>query len=354
MTTTDEATTAGADRASLIARARAAEAEGSLLSAIRDYTAAVRIEPDPEIERHLVGMRHDAFSQLDRTPGRTTWPPVYPDLFEGCTEPPELHVRELTAEKLGSAITHHGCLLVRGLLDPAQVAHFIADIDQALAAYSAALDGEPGDDDEVWCSFFEPNETYRQYDVAGGRHWLRPQGSMYTGDSPRALFDLLDFFESTGLHEVLTGYLGERPALSLKKGTLRRVPVTGGTSWHQDGAFMGEGIRSCNVWVTLTPCGGDTSAPGLEIIPRRFDTVCETGTHGAIFDWSVGDGLAEELAREAPVLRPYFAPGDALLFDDVFLHRTALDPGMDTERYALETWFFAPSSYPEEQLPIVF
>jgi ectoine hydroxylase-related dioxygenase (phytanoyl-CoA dioxygenase family) len=267
---------------------------------------------------------------------------------------PELHISELTAEKLASAITHHGCILARGLLDADQVAHFRNDIDQALAAFEARIAGDQSPELDVWCSFFQPDADYSQYDVAGGRHFLAPQGSMYTGDSPRSLFDLLDFFEAASLRSILTEYFGERPALSLKKGTLRRVPVTGGTSWHQDGAFMAPGIRSCNVWVTLTRCGGDTTAPGLEFLPRRFDQLVETGTHGAIFDWSVGDGLADRFAEETPVIRPLFEPGDALLFDDLFLHRTALDPGMDTPRYALEHWFFAPSYYPSEQLPILF
>jgi hypothetical protein len=80
----------------------------------------------------------------------------------------------------------------------------------------------------------------------------------------------------------------------------------------------------------------------------------ETGSHGALFDWAVGDGLADELAIDAPVIRPVFNAGDALLFDDLLLHRTGISPGMDTNRYALEHWFFSPSHYPAEQLPILF
>ena len=54
------------------------------------------------------------------------------------------------------------------------------------------------------------------------------------------------------------------------------------------------------------------------------------------------------------MLRPEFAPGDALLFDHLFLHRTAVDPEMTKERHAIETWFFAPSAYPDGQIPLVF
>lgn len=117
---------------------------------------------------------------------------------------------------------------------------------------------------------------------------------------------------------------------------------------------MSPQIRSCNIWVTLTSCGADFKAPGLEFLPRQFDSLVETGTHGALFDWSVGDGLADELAKDTGVVRPVFSPGDALMFDDLLLHRTALSPGMDTSRYALEHWFFSPSHYPAEQMPILF
>lgn len=354
MDTTSELAPADSDLNELLASARAAEERGDLVDAVRLYTAAVKIRRDPAVEKRLVGLRHRAFGLADRSGGLPSWPPLVPDLFEGCAEPPEIDVADLTAEKLTSAITHHGCLLVRGLLDSDQVARFRDDIDRSLEAFQARIDGDTSPDLDAWCSFFQPSDEYSAYDVSGGRHFLAPQGSMYTGDSPRALFDLLDFFEAASLRSVLTEYFGERPALSLKKGTLRRVPVTGGTSWHQDGAFMAPGIRSCNVWVTLTTCGGDATAPGLEFLPRRFDQLVETGSHGAIFEWSVGDGLADRFAAETPVIRPAFEPGDALLFDDLFLHRTALDPGMDTPRYALEHWFFAPSHYPAEQLPILF
>ena len=35
-----------------------------------------------------------------------------------------------------------------------------------------------------------------------------------------------------------------------------------------------------------------------------------------------------------------------LLFDELAVHRTAADEGMPNVRYAIESWFFAPSAYP--------
>jgi hypothetical protein len=163
---------------------------------------------------------------------------------------------------------------------------------------------------------------------------------------------LLEAYDDLGLRDVVEGYLGERPVLSANKCTLRRVETTAGTDWHQDGAFLGAGIRALNIWVALTDCGVD--APGMDLVPRRFDEVVETGTGGAIFDWAVGPDTVAQLSADAPVVRPRFRAGDALLFDDLFLHRTAIDPSMNRSRYAIESWFFAPTSYPDGQVPIVW
>ena len=72
-----------------------------------------------------------------------------------------------------------------------------------------------------------------------------------------------------------------------------------------------------------------------------------------MFDWSVSPDIVDDVAREAPVVTPGFRAGDALLFDHLLLHRTAVEPGMTRERFAIETWHFAPSSYPEGQIPVV-
>ena len=59
------------------------------------------------------------------------------------------------------------------------------------------------------------------------------------------------------------------------------------------------------------------------------------------------------VAGDAGIIRPVFAPGDLLVFDDLLLHRTGYSEGMTENRYATETWMFATSSYPERQVPIL-
>ncbi len=168
----------------------------------------------------------------------------------------------------------------------------------------------------------------------------------------RALWRLTEILSRVGIGDLLEQYLGERPALSVNKCTLRRVPLGTLGEWHQDGAFLGDQIRTVNLWLALTHCG-DT-APGMDVVPRRLDEILETGVEGAYFDWSVGAGTVEKAKGPEGIVRPVFEAGDALLFDERFLHRTAADPTMTQERYAIESWFFAPSQYPAEQVPLVF
>jgi ectoine hydroxylase-related dioxygenase (phytanoyl-CoA dioxygenase family) len=169
------------------------------------------------------------------------------------------------------------------------------------------------------------------------------------------MFELCEALAETGLESVITEYLGERPAMSMDKCTLRRVSAGGGIEWHQDGAFLGGGVRTVNAWFALSRCGRD--APGLDVIPQRVPRVFATGQSGdaeTFFDWVVS---AETIARELPgvqVWRPEFQAGDVLLFDHVTLHRTANSPAMPNPRYAIESWFFAPSVYPSKgSTPIV-
>jgi hypothetical protein len=90
----------------------------------------------------------------------------------------------------------------------------------------------------------------------------------------------------------------------------------------------------------------------MDLVPRRLDAIAPAGTEGAAFDWSVSQAVAEEAAGPAGIVRPIFAPGDVLLFDELFLHATAAEPGMTEPRYAVECWFFGPSAYPDGYAPL--
>jgi hypothetical protein len=314
--------------------------------------AAGRVDAlDPAGARDLVGLRHRAFDDLRGATGPEPWPPAVSDPFPDADGLPEIGPDQLDATVLGGTILHHGALIVRGFVAPPGVDRLVADIDRAFTAFDAWSDGASLD--EVAPDFVPFRPTGEADNITMMRKFIRNNGGVWTVDAPAALCDLVECFDAVDLRAVLEGWFGERPAMSMNKGTLRRVPVDAHPEWHQDGAFLGPGIRSVNVWIALTDCGGDADCPGLDVVPRRLDELAPTATDGAYFDTSVGHALVERIAGDRPIERPVFRAGDALLFDELFLHRTATAEGMTRERYAVETWFFAPSRYPERHVPLV-
>ncbi|MGZ4681219.1 MAG: hypothetical protein ACXWCM_04405 [Acidimicrobiales bacterium] len=311
-------------------------ADGRLVDAIRVLTDLNREQRDPEIERRLIDLRFEAFAAQAHPVAPPPWPSSVDDLFPGELVP-EVDRSDLTAESLRSGIANHGSILVRGLLDQQQVARLRDAIDRSIDAFDAVDADSPRPDLDGW---FEQSDRCPEAD----RQWKRRAGAVLAIDSPRGLFELLEVFGDAGITRLTEGYFGEAPTLLGLKTTLRKVSHVAWRhgDWHQDGSFMGTAIRSLNVWVALTHCGDD--APGLDIVGRRFDGLAQTGTDGASARWSVGTAVAEREAGDA-VVRPVFEPGDALLFDHLMLHRTAIEPEMVNDRYAVEVWFFAPSTY---------
>lgn len=317
---------------------------GRVRAAIDELTEANRRRRDPALEQRLVAIRHEGFDTIDRSnpapPARVVATDTNPSLVERSPA-------ELDLDVLRGDLAAQGCVLIRGLVDETEAARLAAGIDAALDGFDRFGSDDPAE--AGWHTPFQPRPG--AYRVGGRRTWVRSSGAVWTADSPRMLFELSELVERTGIASLVTEYLGERPALSANKCTLRRVPLTAMAGWHQDGSFLGEHVRSLNLWLGLTPCGVDS--PGLDLVPRRIDRVVETGTDGAIFDWSVAPDVVAREAAEAPIVRPEFGAGDALLFDHLFLHSTAVTDAMVRERYAMETWLFAPSAYPEGQIPLV-
>jgi Phytanoyl-CoA dioxygenase (PhyH) len=331
---------------SALARAEELAASGRRLDAL-DLLRRVRPDrhdPPGELDRRLTALRYEAFGELSGG-SVAQWPTPSDSMQAIPGTLAEVEPGDLTAGVVRRALLGCGGLVVRGLVAD-HVDRLVPGIDAALAAREGSSVGR---DEGSW---YHPLALERSQAQSLGRHWVAGSGGVLACDSPRFVNDLLELYEQIGLGEVITAYLGERPVLSANKCTLRHVPLTSGTDWHQDGAFLGSGIRALNVWVALTDCGVD--APGLDVVPLRLDQVLPTGTGGATFDWSVGPAVVESLADRAPVVRPAFRAGDAMLFDDLFLHRTALDGSMIKRRYAIEAWFFAPSAYPSGQVPLVW
>jgi hypothetical protein len=240
----------------------------------------------------------------------------------------------VSASALHAAIDTHGSLIVRGLLSPARAASLRTAAAAANAARQAVQEGRGTPDDAAWYHEFgdDPETRSREFTSSDG---------VLAADSPRGFFELLESFREAGLDRLARDFLGAEPALSVEKSVLRRVTPQWAASWHQDGAFLGERIRTLDVWIALTPCG--VTAPGLELLPRRVDRVLPTG---AFFSWDLS---WEVIGREFPgftTVHPVFEPGDAILFDQLCVHRTGHREGMTDARLAVECWFFAAPDLP--------
>jgi hypothetical protein len=308
-------------------------------------TARNRAEPDARLEEALVRARYDAFGALVGSS------PTVADVHavDGDVGPMEpVAPADLTVDAVRDGLARHGCLHVPGFFGPALVAELVEGIDRAIAAFDEGLAGAPVEATSPWYAPFTPDPPH---EVVGRANWVRASGGVLTADSPRMLFRVCELLAASGVGQLAADLFGERPALSATKNTLRRVSPDADTGWHQDGAFLGADVRSLNMWVALTDCGVD--APGLDIVPRRFDEVLASGTDGATFDWSVGHDVAAG-SSSVGVVRPLFRAGDVLFFDHLFLHRTAVEPGMTRDRYAIECWLFAPSAYPQGEIPLVY
>lgn len=334
--------------ATAVAEGRRLVDEGRALDAVELLSGVNAAEADSDVECTLAMARNRAFGEVEPASRFASWPVGAEDLDRSAPHIPDIAPAELTGASLRRSIASHGCARIPGLLDRAQVDAFVEGIDTALGVREANKES-PYKKTSSWFAGLPLPKPEAQ---SLGRPWIAGAGGMLACDSPRLLELIFTTYRGAGLFEVLEDYLGERPILSANKCTLRRVPLSANTDWHQDGAFMGSGIRAMNVWIALTDCGSD--APGMDLVPRRFEAIAETGTGGAIFDWAVGPDVVAELSEDAPVVRPEFAAGDALFFDDLFLHRTGISPDMTVERYAIESWFFAKSDYPDGQVPLVW
>lgn len=318
-------------------------------AAIELLHASCQNQENALYEQRLAQYRHDAYllSPPRGLSGLSEWPVVPEAKFGELTVIPEISAEHLSASTLADGIFHHGALLVRGLMSEGHAEQMAHGVRRALDACQAWHRGELQSLDPRWYTRIQLTDDS---DLAEARVWVEEGGGgVWAADSPRMLFELTEFFKTRGVTKAIESYFGERPMLSVGKSTLRCVPSTIKLSdWHQDGAFMGSDIRSVNVWLSLSHCGLDAS--GLECLPKRLSRVLPTGSHGAYFNWSVGPGMVEE--QRLPTVSPIFAPGDALLFDHFFLHRTGIPAGIVRDRYAIESWFFAPSAYPKQQVPL--
>lgn len=337
---------------SLLNRAQRLERRGRFQQAIDELTSFNRQRPDTRIERRLVDLRHRAFFEHKATSPFTSWPPRHETIFTDFGTFPEIDRAQLTVEAMWSGVFDQGSLIVRNMLPTADVELLRDCIENTYRSHDRISETGSLDPDDPWFVPFVPGPKSGNVEELS-REWYRKSGAELAADSPRGLFNVIDILERNGIVPFIAQYLGERPGLSVRKTSLRRIPkdIDASNGWHQDGRFLGDGIRTVNLWVALTDCG--VTAPSMDMVPRRMDHIVPSGTHGAIFEWSVSDLAVLEAVPDTPPQRMHFKAGDAVFFDEMNMHRTGSDKGMTNDRYALEAWFFAPSCYPMDQIPLL-
>lgn len=264
---------------------------------------------------------------------------------------PEVTRHDFSAATLAAALAQHGCLLVRGLIPRARAEALAGGVDRTFEAYDI-WHSTPVTDRAAastpWYEPFAPPSGGAQYEL--GRTFTSQSGGIYAVDSPRMLEEIKQLCDDTEIGAVLTELMGARPLLSATKCNVRRTPPDIPGRWHQDGSFVGTDTHTIDAWMALSDCGRDSA--GLDLVPRRFDSLLETDAGGVVIPHRVVEAAVDSDGPE--IVSPEFFAGDTLFFDHLFVHRTSVTPGMTRDRYALETWFFAPDTYPETQIPVMY
>jgi hypothetical protein len=324
------------------------EFDGSLevlRTEIETLSASNRSDPDRDTERRLVKLRHLAGMRLvDDAPAGPRF--IDPDAERlGPADPlPEVAGADLTPGLIRAGILRDGCLLVRGLVARDAALALADEIDRSFDERERHDSGG-----SAAAGYYEEFRPHERYGDVFGRSWIKQGAGLLAADAPILHFQMMQLFESARLSELVSAYLGEPALISVHKTTLRKADPSIPGAWHQDGFFMGE-VRSLNLWLSLSRCGDQ--APGLDILPRRLDHYVATHTEEAALDYTISQQKVDQTAGDTPVIRPIFEPGDALFFDELFLHQTGSEASMPNPRYAVENWFFGGSGFPDEYAPL--
>jgi Phytanoyl-CoA dioxygenase (PhyH) len=324
--------------------------EGRARAAIELISEANRVAPDAALEAALVQLRHDAWPEISGQ-APLAFPESAPAAGYGPTDTglPEVRGEDLDAATIGAALHQRGALIVRDLISPEWCTRLRDGIDRSWEAIARFRRTK-----ELDLSWFNPIDTSAYGLTMASRQWVIASGTSYVPDSPRLLFALLEAFDDARVKDVVGDFFGESPALSLIKVAQRRLPPSATGGWHQDAAVYGAVARTLNLWVPVSRCGD--VAPGLDLWPRRLDRIVKTaGTEGVAEFTADADAVAA-LMRETPPVRPVFDEGDAVIFDQWLLHRTASSSQYTEPRFGFECWLFAPSTYPDPNrfIPLVY
>lgn len=232
------------------------------------------------------------------------------DQFPNVSGVPEVQARDLSGACVASALHHHGSLVVRELLDGEAVTRVRAHLHP---------------------------DTRRIF------------GLPASVEVDAMVSELARAYQASGLLRVVRDYLQEPPVAAANRIVVRQTSRgAAGLAWHQDGQFFGI-VGALNVWTALDDCGLDR--PSLNFVPRRVDHIIAPGNRSLKANPEI-DAVVSELLADWPLAEPAVRAGDAMLFDEMTVHRTGTRAWSAPHRDLAITWFFAPSRFPERLMPL--
>ena len=295
------------------------------ITEIEKITAGSRPLSDEQLLR-LAVLRHQVGAAKVGEASATEPPPPPEDLFPGVVGAPEIDRAELTSAHVAAGLLHHGVLVVRGMMsaeDVERLSGMIDGKDWSAPQFPTDGSGEP-------CAGSSPMKC-----------------------SPATLQGLVEAYSNAGMNSLMADYFGESPVLLSERLQIERKVLKTGLPWHQDGAFFGGHVGAVNSFLALDACGVD--ATGLMVVTKRFGEVVgvEPGERAQL---GYGNAFNHEdilkMFGEESVVTPALEPGDAILIDEMTMHRTGAPPQKPAARSWAITWFFAPSRFPEQRHPL--
>ncbi|MDX2103063.1 MAG: phytanoyl-CoA dioxygenase family protein [Alphaproteobacteria bacterium] len=255
--------------------------------------------------------------------------------------PPELPIFQASTARLDDmleAMDKYGCLVIRNLM-PRETALQLQDIvrrtyedcDRALADITAGKA-------PVSSEFFLATD-FTKSDV--GTPMFREFGSILMMEAPAATNEFLYNLKKTRAIDLARRYLGSEPYVGVGKSSVRRSEISSKVKrvFHQDATFFGGiGTATINFWVALSDAGIDR--PGVQILPHKLDRELVRGQAGTFVGWEIFEETIADLFGLDKLWAPAVEPGDAIVFDQMNVHRTYLTPGMTQDRFAVECWLF--------------
>ena len=248
---------------------------------------------------------------------------------------PEVHVDELTPQVIADALAARSGLIVRELLPDEAVQALREDLAfmRVMKAVIARSRAEGTLDTTAMLA-----------------SWREDLGSLKMSAS--TLRKLVGFYEASGVTDVVSRYLGARAVGIAARTEVRRNEREGGLQWHQDAAFLGGRVQALDIWTALTPVGD--RCPSVDVLPLRLDHLVGIEEPEAMLSESLlpltylddDHRAVDELTTRATPYTAVLAPGDAVLLDEMTLHRTGVAPWTLPYREVAVTWFFAPSRFP--------